>query len=140
MSVIGDSGGHKAVVLSHHRMPRIIEISEEEAIAPDLRLAGQNFRDSGAGDWLGFYDRLRNRQGEMIGIQQWIDEFSHLLFFKHFMGVETNLVRQVLRIFFSDSRDVDEAISASQDFGCNRLLVDGESVALTFYLPDPIQG
>ena len=26
MSVIGDSGGHKAVVLSRHRMPRIIEI------------------------------------------------------------------------------------------------------------------
>jgi len=116
-------------------MPQIIEISEEQAMAPVLRLAGQDFRDSGAGEWLGFYDRILDRKGEMIGIQQWIDEFSHLQFFKNFLGMEINLVQQVVRIFFGDAREVDEASSASQDFGSNRLLVDGESVALTFYLP-----
>jgi hypothetical protein len=117
MSAISGSVGHEAVVLSLRRMPQIIEISEEEAISPVLRLAGQNFRDSGSGEGLGFYDRLINRKGEMIGIQQWIDEFSHLQFFKNFMGVEIDLVQQVVRIFFGDSRDVDEASSASQDFG-----------------------
>jgi len=80
-------------------MPQIIEISEEQAMAPVLRLAGQDFRDSGAGEWLGFYDRILDRKGEMIGIQQWIDEFSHLQFFKNFLGMEINLVQQVVRIF-----------------------------------------
>ncbi len=63
MSVISGSVGHEAVVLSLSRMPQIIEISEEQAIAPVLRLDGQNFRDSGSGEWLGFYDRLIDRKG-----------------------------------------------------------------------------
>jgi hypothetical protein len=136
MNAINGPVGHKAVVLSLRRMPQITELSEEQATAPVLHLSGQDFRDSGSGDWLGFYDRLLDRNGEMIGIQQWVDEFAHLQFFKNFVGVEIDLVYKVVRMFFGDARDVDEASPPSQDFGCNRLLVASESVALTFYLPN----
>ena len=133
MRVVNEPARHLAIVLSLNRKPERIELSEEEAGAPCLRVAGQNFQDSGSGDWLGFCDRLLDAHGKMIGVRQWIDEFSHLVFIKGFMGVEIDLTHRVVQIFFGDSRDVDEQNSASQDFGSNRLLVDGESVALTFY-------
>ncbi|RZJ09888.1 MAG: hypothetical protein EOP39_10170 [Rubrivivax sp.] len=95
-------------------------------------MAEEDYVDSGAGDWLGFYDWLFNPQGELIGVQQWIDDVSTFPFSTEFMGVETDLNRQVVRIFFGQSREVEEANSASQDFGENRLLTSGASVALTF--------
>ena len=135
MSDIDDSSGFLAVVLSTHGVPRVINLSAAEEVAPSIRLAEADYLDSGAGDWLGFYDWLRNPQGEVIGVQQWIDEASTFPFSTEFGGVEANAKHGVLRIFFGHSREVDEANSCDQDFGHNRLLVAGESVALTFRGP-----
>ena len=124
-----------AVVLSTHGVPRIINLSAAEEVAPSVRLAEADYLDSGAGDWLGFYDWLRNSQGEVIGVQQWVDDASTFPFSTKFGGVEANVKHGVLRIFFGQSREVDEATSCDQDFGHNRLLLSGESVALTFRRP-----
>lgn len=130
-----DSDPHSqllAVILSPNRPPGVTTLSDAEGVAERIRLAEEDYVDSGAGDWLGFYDWLFNPQGELIGVQQWIDDVSTFPFSTEFMGVETDLNRQVVRIFFGQSREVEEANSASQDFGENRLLTSGASVALTF--------
>lgn len=124
-----------AVILSPKRSPRIATLSPQEGIAASVYLEGEQYVDSGSGDWLGLYDWLFNSQGELIGVQQWIDVVSTFPFSTEFVGVETNLKQHVLRIFFGQSRDVDEASPVSQDFGENRLLRSGESVALTFRGP-----
>jgi hypothetical protein len=135
MSNIDVSSEFWAVVLSPHCMPRVMNLSAAEEVAPSVRLAEADFLDSGAGDWVGFYDWLRNPRGEVIGVQQWIDEASAFPFSTKFEGVEANVKHGVLRIYFGQTHEVDEANSCDQDFGHNRLLVAGESVALTFRRP-----
>jgi hypothetical protein len=124
-----------AVILSPYSAPRIIKLSAAEMVAPSVHLTDADYVDSGAGDWLGFYDWLRTPRGEVIGVQQWIDEASAFPFSTKFEGVEASVKRDVLRIYFGQSRDVDEANSCDQDFGRNRLLIAGKSVALTFQGP-----
>jgi hypothetical protein len=124
-----------AVVLSSHELPSVVKLSAVEATAPSICLAGTDYLDSGAGDWLGFYDWLRNPQGVIIGVQQWIDEIPTFPFAKRFDGVEANMARGVLRIFFAQTREVEEKFPQDQDFGGNRLLVNGESVVLTYNNP-----
>lgn len=126
------SSAFLAVVLSPSVAPRIMTLSAVEAVAPIVRLADADYVDSGAGDWLGFYDWLRSCQGKVMGVQQWIDDASAFPFPTKLEGVDADCKRGVLRIYFGHSRDVDEANSCDQDFGHNRLLVAGESVALTF--------
>lgn len=135
MSGIDLSGEFVAVILSPHGMPRVIKLSAAEVVAPSIRMAEEHYLDSGAGDWLGFYDWLRNPRGEVIGVQQWIDETPTFPFSNRFEGVESNSKHGVLRIFFSQSREVDEEKSCTQDFGNNRLLTAGDSIALTFLAP-----
>ena len=135
MSDIDVSSEFLAVLLSPLGVPRVMKLSAAEVVAPGIRLAEADYLDSGAGDWLGFYDWLRNLQGEVIGVRQWIDEVSTFPFSTKFEGVEANGKHGFLRIFFGQSREVDEANSCDQDFGHNRLLVAGESVALTFLGP-----
>lgn len=124
-----------AIVLTAHDEPRVIKLTAAEVVAPSIRLAEADYLDSGAGDWLGFYDWLRNYQGEVIGVQQWVDETSTFPFSTRFGGVEANVEHGVLRIFFDQSREVDGENSCDQDFGNNRLLVTAKSVALTFNAP-----
>ncbi|WP_143029305.1 hypothetical protein [Rhodoferax sp. OV413] len=135
MNNIDVSSEFLAVVLYQHDAPRVMKLTAAEAVAPSIRLGEADYLDSGAGDWLGFYDWLRNHQGEVIGVQQWVDETSTFPFSTRFGGVEANVKHGVLRIFFGQSREVDEENSCDQDFGSNRLLVTGESVALTFHAP-----
>ncbi len=135
MSDIDLSTEFLAVVLSPHGMPRVINLSAVEAVARSIRMAEAHYLDSGAGDWLGFYDWLRNPRGEVIGVQQWIDEAPTFPFSTRFEGVESNSKHSVLRIFFGQSREVDEEKSRDQDFGHNRLLTAGDSIALTFQAP-----
>ena len=124
-----------AVILAQQDAPRVMNLTAAEAVASSIRLAEADYIDSGAGAWLGFFDWLRNHQGKVIGVQQWVDETSTFPFSTKFDGVEANVKRGVLRIFFGQSREVDEENSCDQDFGNNRLLVNGESVALTFPAP-----
>lgn len=135
MSDIDVSSEFLAVVLSPQGVSRVMKLSAAEVVAPSIRLAETDYFDSGVGDWLGFYAWLRDPQGEVIGVQQWIDEASTFPFSTKFGGVEANVKHDFLHIFFGQSREVDEANSCDQDFGHSRLLKAGESVALTFQGP-----
>jgi len=135
MSDVDESANFRAVILSPHHLPSVVELADNAAVATVIRIGEASFKDSGAGDWLGFYDWLRSPQGNVIGVQQWIDEFSTLSLLKEFQGVEYDLVHRVVRIFFGQVREVDEGRSCDQDFGNNRLLISGDSVALTFNAP-----
>lgn len=140
MSDIDVSSEFLAAVLFPHDVPRVMELTAAEAVAPSIRLAEADYLDSGVGDWIGFYDWLRDPRGEVIGVQQWVDEASTFPFSKRFEGVEANAEHGFLRIFFGQSREVDEDNSCDQDFGSNRLRVTSESVALTFHAPYRIAG
>ncbi len=135
MSDVDASTKFLAVVVSPQRLPNVVELSDSEVVAPSVRIVETSFADSGAGDWLGFYDWLRSPQGNVIGVRQWIDEFSTFSFLKQYQGVEYDLVHRVVHIFFGQTREVDEVNSCDQDFGSNRLLIAGDSVALTFNAP-----
>ena len=132
--------GYVAMILSEQSVPRLVDISAADVDASAVRLAGKDHVDSGAGDWLGFYDWLRDRAGRVIGVQQWIDEPSTYPFAKAFAGVDADSHGGCVRIFFGQSRDVDEAASCDQDFGSNRLLVASDSIALTFNAPHAMEG
>ena len=121
-----------AVLLSAREMPQLVELSEEDRTASNIELRGKAFADTGAGDWLGFYDWLRNSEGQIIGVRQYIDDRSVFPFSRKFEGVETDAAHGVVCVFFGQSREFDEAASCDQDFGDNRLLANGEEVALTF--------
>jgi hypothetical protein len=95
-------------------------------------LAGRTYVDSGIGDWIGFFDWLRDSSGLIIGVRQWVDEPSKVLFSGQFFGVEADEKQRMLCAYFGSSREVDEVTSCNQDFGNNRLLVAGDSIALTF--------
>lgn len=121
-----------AVILSPDTMPKVVEIAEADIEAQTVLLDGRKFTDTGGGDWIGFFDWLRNSNGQIIGVQQWVDEPSPLLFGQHYEGVEANPLHGVVQAYFGPGRDVDPTASCDQDFGNNRLLVSGASVALTF--------
>ena len=129
-----------AVILSARQGPRLVQISAADAIAATVRLAGVDYVDSGAGDWLGFYDWLRDRASQVIGVQQWIDTISTYPFSKEFAGLEADQRNARVRIFFGPCREVDENLSCDQDFGSNRLLIAEDSIALTFNAADPPSG
>ena len=99
-------------------------------------IAEKTFRDSGTGDWLGFYDWLRASDDAVIGVRQYVDPEPMvdrtLLELSRDDVIVDKKVRSV-EIFFSSSRDYDVLRSCDQDFGDNRLFVgDDGSILLTF--------
>jgi len=99
-------------------------------------MAGTTFRDSGAGDWLGFYDWLRTSDNEVIGVRQYVDpdpKVDQILLelARHDVVVDKRM--RTVEIFFSNRRDYHELKSSDQDFGDNRMfLADDGSILLTF--------
>ena len=99
-------------------------------------IAGTIFRDSGAGDWLGFYDWLRGSDDAVIGVRQYVDPdpmVDRILLELSRDDVIVDEKARSVEIFFSRGRDYDVLKSADQDFGGNRLFVgDDGSILLTF--------
>lgn len=122
-----------AVVLSVDAPPSLVALSEKDQAASSIHLDGISFTDTGAGDWLGFYDWLRNSEGTVLGVRQYIDDRSSILLEKSFSGTEVEAEHGIVRIYFGEERDFDETKSCDQSFGDNRLLVAERKVALTFY-------
>ncbi|KRR24102.1 hypothetical protein CQ14_15305 [Bradyrhizobium lablabi] len=99
-------------------------------------IAGTTFRDSGTGDWLGFYDWLRASDDAVIGVRQYVDPgpmVDRILLELSRDDVIVDKKARSVEIFFSSGRDYDVLRSSDQDFGDNRLFVgDDGSVLLTF--------
>lgn len=60
-----------AVVLSPSEKPRVYTVADLSG--SEFVLGNEVFSDSGAGDWLGFYDWLRTKSGKVIGVRLWVD-------------------------------------------------------------------
>lgn len=124
-----------AVVMSASHLPRVHAI--QDALGSELALGDDLFRDSGLGDWLGFYDWLRTRSGEVIGVRVWIDEVNEQI---RAAGSCANVISGrdcfPLSIYFGDSREFEEELSCDQDFGSNMLLLSSNAFALTFKAPE----
>ncbi|MGJ4951383.1 hypothetical protein ACQR07_23560 [Bradyrhizobium sp. HKCCYLS20291] len=102
-----------------------------------ISMAGTVFRDSGAGDWLGFYDWLLTKDDTVIGVRQYVDpddpRVDRILLELARDDVIVSKEARSVKIFFSDRRDYDVRKSSTQGFGDNRLfLSDDGSVLLTF--------
>ena len=127
-----------AVVVSASEPPRVHPI--RGALGPQMTLGDEVFRDSGAGDWHGFYDWLRTASGDVIGITLWVDEPIPLL---RAVAECTNVVAgencRPLTIYFGEVREFEARISDDQDFGDNMLLLSSKRFALTFNAPTPMR-
>lgn len=123
-----------AVVVSISEQPRIHIICG--ALGPEVVLDEEVFQDAGLGDWLGFYDWLRTKSGEVIGVRLWIDEPSEQArTLSRCAGVVTGEHGSPLVIYLSNARDAEDSMSDDQDFGCNMLLLGADKFALTFNAP-----
>ncbi len=101
-----------------------------------IEIDGAIFRDSGAGDWFGFYDWLRTSDDLVIGVRIALFESIDQLLRLTASNMEIDAGRKILSIFFSNRRDYDEKKSDDQDFGDNWVFYgDDGSVLLTFNAP-----
>lgn len=132
--VAQQSEGLVMVVVGGSRLPYLR--SSTVPIGGAIEIDGVTFRDSGAGDWLGFYDWLRTSDDRVIGVRITLDPEIDQLLQLTARNVEIDTGRRKVLIFFSDRRDYDEQKCDDQDFGDNRLFYgDDGSVLLTFNPP-----
>lgn len=92
---------------------------------PDERflLNGIEYEDSQLGDFIGFYDYLRNSEGEILGVR--------MIPFEDCGFLETEL-----NLFASSGEDVDESKSDDQLFTDNKLYKSRNgSILITFLAP-----
>jgi hypothetical protein len=133
------SEGLVMVVLGGPRLPylRSSTVPIGGPISGPIELDGITFRDSGAGDWLGFYDWLRTSDKQLIGVRVTLDPgISELRLQLPAPNVEIDTTSRKVLVFFSGRRDYDEQKSDDQDFGDNRLFYgDDGSVLMTFNPP-----
>ena len=98
------------------------------------------FRDTGSGDWLGFYDWLRAGTGEVVGVRLWVDEpDGPIRAAAACCEVTANENLFPLVIQLGAARAFVDDLSDDQDFGANRLLASFDRLALTFNAPTPRQ-
>ncbi|MDH4426297.1 MAG: hypothetical protein QE495_07580 [Acidovorax sp.] len=134
MAAFFDATGIVAVVLSLSEQPRVYAIADLSG--SKFTLGTDVFTDSGAGDWLGFYDWLRSTSGDVIGVRLWTDEVNdRIRSLGRYEGVVADDSCSPLLIYFGAEREFDDVQSCDQDFGSNMLLVSSNGLALTFNSP-----
>jgi hypothetical protein len=89
------------VVLSGSRPPDVR--SSTVPIGGTIEIPGVTFRDSGVGDWLGFYDWLRTSDSQIIGVHVILDEAIDRLLQLKALNVEIDQTRRKILIFFRPS-------------------------------------
>jgi hypothetical protein len=132
--IVSDSKPLAVVCLPKQQPAYLVESAIIEGAS--IESAGTIFRDSGAGDWLGFYDWLRTSDNEVIGVRQYVDPdpmVDQILLELVRDDVVVDRKMRSVEIFFSTRRDYDVISSSDQDFGDNRLFLgDDGSILLTF--------
>jgi hypothetical protein len=80
-------------------------------------LGEKQYRDANFGEWTGFYDWLRDRDGNLLGVRY--TPFEETEFLTQEMSVlgyvKTDPPRH-LEIYFSERREFDEKLSCDQEF------------------------
>mgnify|MGYP001162896241 CR=1 FL=1 len=134
MGAVFNATGTVAVVLSSSEQPRVYAIADLSG--SKFTLGNEVFTDSGAGDWLGFYDWLRSKSGDVIGVRLWTDEVNdRIRTLGRCAGVVANDRCFPLLIYLGAEREFEDGQSCDQDFGSNMLLVSSNGFALTFNSP-----
>lgn len=108
------------------------------AIVPDwpirtLTVDGQIYRPVGP-EWSGFYDWLRSKDGEVIGVRYHVTEDTRFLL-KEASALNYAMIGQHedVCIFFGDNRAFDPARSDDQDIAYDQVFVsNGEGSAICF--------
>jgi hypothetical protein len=124
--------GFAVVVITKSRLPFLIpKMVIEGGI---VEISGVKYYEAKINDWLGFYDWLRTKGGEVIGVRLTVDSDSdERVLFLNYEGVVVDKDRRTVHIWFTTSRGYDETISDDQDFGGNRpFRSQTGAVALTF--------
>ena len=123
-----------AVVLSLTEQPQVHAISDQ--LGSELVIGNEAFSDTGAGDWLGFYDWLRTRSGEVIGVRLWVDDVTpQIRAAAACSGVVAGESCSPFMIYLGHEHEFDAEQSDDQDFGSNMLLANSSKFAITFYAP-----
>lgn len=126
-----------AVILSRSEGPQVLAIPDE--LGSELVLESERFRDSGSGDWLGFYDWLRAKSGEVIGVRLWVDDVNpQMRAAGQCVGVVTAESCFPFLIYLGAEREFEDEQSCDQDFGGNRLMVSSNKFVLTFNAPSSL--
>ena len=129
--------GTVAVVLSPTEQPRVYAINDLSG--SKFSLGNEVFTDSGAGDWLGFYDWLRTKSGTVIGVRLWTDEANdQIRAAGRCAGVAAGDSCFPLVVYLGAEREFEDEKSCDQDFGSNMLLLGPNGFALTFNSPSLI--
>ncbi|MGC2235534.1 MAG: hypothetical protein WA584_05210 [Pyrinomonadaceae bacterium] len=108
----------------------LVELSEKPRFwladeIPDERflLSGVEYEDSHLGDFIGFYDYLRNTAGEVSGV-------------RFFPFEDCRFSKKEINLFASPEKDIDESISDDQLFTDNKLYKSRNgNILLTFLAP-----
>ena len=101
----------------------------------------QQFKDTGLGDWTGFYDWLRNPARKIIGVRYWPFENAQFILDSYTQTPNVQIdPRKGLLVFFGSQTEYRENISGDQDFAEARVLVNsiGEH-ALLLGCPDLVE-
>jgi hypothetical protein len=101
-----------------------------------LTINGVHYRNVEGGDWTGFYDFLRKRDGTLTGIRYWPFEGRSRLWrsVKNKPHVRARRKGQI-ELYFSPDRKFAAELSGDQDFGENMVLEsDNGGFAITFGL------
>ena len=117
-------------------MNEIILVHAPQCPKDSFTYDNTTFRNQGFGDFTGFYDWLRNKDGEVIGVRYLpVDE---LKFLWHALAnlpyVKVNQKIKSIEFYFSNDRTVDESVSDDQDFGSNSVYKSDDGIfAISFY-------
>ena len=123
------------VILTSDKMPLCIPFSEKDR--GGFTFNDEIFENSNFGEWLGFYDWLRDKDERVIGVRLYFGEKTiYFPFNRPFFNVEIDLIKLLLHAFFTDNKSIDEAKSEDQDFGENSLyLGKNGSIGISFHGP-----
>jgi hypothetical protein len=105
-----------------------------------ITVGGRVYRSADTGEWTGFYDWLRNRAGQVIGVRYWpfedtlpLDELRQRLAPSADVAIAPD--DSHLDVYFSSDHEVDTERSADQAFGGNRIFAtDQGDLAISFDL------
>lgn len=105
----------------------------ETAPPSDFHIGGVHFRDSGLGDFTGFYDWLRDLRGMPVGVRYCPSAEAEPVLSR--VALRSYMRRQeaCLEIVFQQHSKIDYSRSDDQSFGGNRIFVsEAGDVAVSF--------
>ena len=108
----------------------------EGSVGQTIAIGGKRFKDSGLGDWVGFYDWLRTMSGVIVGVRTWLLDDPGVEEIRRQLGKNSavQLCGKEVRVFFSDDREFDDSKSADQGFGIHKVMSSDGLLALTYDL------